>query len=75
MRNINLTRRCTNKQKLTLQNHVDIAYKQLQEKIRINMSTEEKRANDLAQMKGASCLVKSLPLNSENYTFEQKRVL
>ena len=39
----------------------DITYKHFQEQIRINMSTEEKHANHLAQMKGASSWLNALP--------------
>ena len=58
--------------KINIAKSRDIAYKQFQEKIRINMSTEEKRANDLAQMKGASCWLNALPLKSENYTLNKR---
>ena len=36
------------------------------------MSTEEKRENDLAQMKGVSCWLNALPLKSENYTLNKR---
>ena len=44
----------------------------LLEDLRTNMSKEELRANDLAQMKGASAWLNALPLEEEGYSLNKR---
>ena len=42
------------------------------ESLRAGMTDEQKRANDLAQMKGASALLASLPLKEEEFSLNKR---
>ena len=42
------------------------------DELRMAMSSDERRVNDLAQMKGASSWLTSLPMKSENYDINKR---
>ena len=50
----------------------ETAHKEKLDTLRINMSREQIRANDLAQMKGASAWLTSLPLKDEGFSLNKR---
>ena len=48
------------------------AHQEKLDKLRMAMSSDERRANDLAQMEGASSWLTSLPFKTENYDLNKR---
>ena len=55
-----------------IKNDREKAYKEILETLRTNMTKKQLRANDIAQMKGASAWLTSLPLKEEDFVLNKR---